>query len=256
MNANRPHTLQIDPHEWGTPYQGVRPQMICGKVRISRHQYRGLYKMNGVLGYEYFHVPSPGIPVHALEICDDTTNNQWKVWMVDDPLHWIAMGEYCKRITHGWVVCAGLGLGLMLHHLYRNRRIERITVIERNPLVIRLMKKFLPLDQRVELICQDFYEWLDQVRPFELGRAPGQSFMPMAKNNPPIQPDFILWDLGLGNGYDAEVKRGFIVARARIAMCSPKSRAFYFGHLGSLMPRSRSRSARVLSRVRRYVKGI
>jgi len=119
---------------------------------IHIKQPSGCYLMEGVDGFAFYEQDSP-IIVTALKINGD-------IVMVDDPLHWIGMqrlAEHCK----GRVIIAGLGLGLILHHLVKNKDVDEIGVIENNKDVVDLIEPLLPQDDRVTIHIED-------IRAFEL----------------------------------------------------------------------------------------
>jgi hypothetical protein len=130
------------------------PEASIGKASIAHSKYsKGVYLMEMVDGYEFFEVLSP-IKVTELRI-------DGKVVMIDDPMHFIGMmrlAEACR----GKVLVAGLGLGLILHHLVRNPHVTSIDVVEINPDVIALVKPMLPSDDRVTIHHDDAlaYEWV------------------------------------------------------------------------------------------------
>lgn len=122
--------LKID-GGWSTP--ATRYQL--GKVGIAellRRPYkRGVYVMEGVDGYPAFEVMKP-IPVTELRLYG-------KTWMVDDPLHWIGMQRLGKA-AQGSVLVVGLGLGLVVWALGANSKVSHVTVLEREPDVLNLIR--------------------------------------------------------------------------------------------------------------------
>lgn len=129
------------------------PEKRYKSASITKTVYKeGYYLMEGVDGYDLFQVLKP-ITVTELRI-----NNN--VVMVDDPLHWIGMqrlAEACK----GKVLIGGLGLGLILRHLKRNKNVSKIVVVEINKDVIELIKPLLPEDKRVSIYLGNVldFEW-------------------------------------------------------------------------------------------------
>jgi hypothetical protein len=123
------------------------PMRKLGRAEITRETYpKGYYLMEGVGGYDLFHIPSQ-ITVNALRLNGETV-------MVDDPLHWYGMERLADRaIGRVWV--AGLGLGLIIHHLVKNRLVTSITVYEISQDVIDLISPSLPKDKRVGVELSD-----------------------------------------------------------------------------------------------------
>ncbi len=140
--------------EWETPATKY-PLIKAGSVKISRiNQKAGCYRMEGVRGYDYYH-HTRKIPVTCLKIGRETV-------MVDDPLHWIGMQDLAKAMK-GKVLIAGLGLGLVLHALRDNKEVTKIHVIERNKDVIGIMKNNMPKDDRIKIITDDLWNYIEKI---------------------------------------------------------------------------------------------
>ena len=105
---------------WQTPATSY-PRTQLGAARITDMKYRGMYHAFGTrpLGkqerYDYYNVAG-SIRVTGLKI-------NGKTWMVDDPPHWWSIQERASQY-HGHVLCAGLGLGLIVHALEANPKGE------------------------------------------------------------------------------------------------------------------------------------
>jgi hypothetical protein len=174
--------------EWRTPATAY-PCARRGVAEVAFHTYtRGIYDCYGMNGYKYFEVRRP------IRICNLKVRR--RVWMVDDPPHWFAMLNHASRF-HGHVVCAGLGLGLIVHALAANPKVTAITVVEREADVIALVKPLLP---ECEVVHANFWDWTGQ-------------------------PDGILYDLFVGNareireeglGVYINLRRHFPQAHVRI----------------------------------------
>lgn len=78
--------------------------------------------------------------------------------MVDDPPQWRSMQIYAEK-SHGQVLTAGLGLGLVHHELAKNPLVTRIVAVEISPDVVALVKKYLP--PKVEIVVSDFYHFIE-----------------------------------------------------------------------------------------------
>ena len=145
-NMPKPSIKTLNCEQWESPATAY-PISRLGSAEIRRHKYpKGMYEMYGVAGYRFYNIKKP-IPV--TELCIGG-----KVWMVDDPPHYLAMREHAACYS-GHVVCAGLGLGLIVHTLSQNPRIQSITVIEREQSVIDLIKPLIP---ECVIIHADFWE--------------------------------------------------------------------------------------------------
>jgi hypothetical protein len=120
---------------WVTPASEY-PQASHGDAQLKTCRYkRGFYHMYGVSdeggqAYQLFEAAKP-LNVMTLEIGK-------KVWMVDDPPHWLGTLEM-SQAYRGHVLCAGLGLGLVVHALRRNKAVTQITVVEWSRDVIDLV---------------------------------------------------------------------------------------------------------------------
>jgi len=182
--------------EWAPPTAGY-PIATRGSAEIRHAKYsKGFYPMEGIDGYTYYHV-TKRIAVTNLFIKNS-------VWMVDDPLHWHAMRWYIEQAQPGALLCAGLGLGLMLWHAAADSKFTSITVVERSADVIDLIAPHLPTDPRVKIVCADFYEYSAQQ-----------------------QPDTILWDLAVGQA--KETRPAFLRAAAHMTYAFPGVPVMYFG---------------------------
>jgi len=150
---------------WTTPASNY-PRQRVGDAEIATHRCaRGIYECYGVGGFALFEAIKP-LSITNLKI-------RRRVWMVDDPPHWLAMMEHARQY-HGHVVCAGLGLGLIVHALAQNRAVNKITVVEINPDVIRMVKPLVP---ECEVVQAHFWDWSGK-------------------------PDGVLYDLFTGKGRD------------------------------------------------------
>jgi hypothetical protein len=158
-----PNILRLS--HWETPASRY-PMKRTGTAALTDFTYgAGTYDCYGIHGYDQFEVIG-SIRVRNLRIKGRTV-------MVDDPPHWWAMQDHAKHY-HGHVVCAGLGLGLIVHALARNQRVRQITVVEQNTDVIKMVKPLLP---RCKIVHADFNTW-----------------------SPACQMDGLFYDLFVGNG--------------------------------------------------------
>lgn len=143
-------TLRVS--EWKTVDYPVKS---LGTASITKTKYRrgNTYLMEGVDGYELLEV-TKAITVTQLKI-------KGKVVMIDDPMHWIGMKRLAEA-CRGKVLVAGLGLGLILHHLATNKNVKSIDVVEINKDVIDLIKPLLPNDDRVRIHPDNVlsYKWV------------------------------------------------------------------------------------------------
>lgn len=166
----------VDSSQWKTPVSDL-PARRIGDVRITHQQYApGFYRMEGITGAEAYRLFAP-LNVTVLQ---GYVDGVWRTWMVDDPLHWAGMYELAQLLPPGRILCAGLGLGLIVHRLCKRADITGITVVEGSLEVVDLVSPSLPDDPRIEIIAA---RWED--------------FLPIA-----TRPDGIFWDLTIGDQED------------------------------------------------------
>lgn len=185
-------TIQI--RSWRTPLTAAEARTV-GEARL-RHvrKTRGVYRFEGTKGFEFYQVTKP-FSCAILERRKSSRGKSWQQWMTDDPLHWVAMRKLCNRLPAGRILVAGLGLGLMAHHLVRRRDIQRIQIVELSADVIQLISPTLPEDDRIEIKNDDFYNYIRR---------------PSAKSN-----EAVLWDLAVGQ--PNETKDDFIYSFVQVA---------------------------------------
>ena len=201
-----PQTLVINATTWVTPLTQT-PLRTVGRARLHRENYRpGYYRMEGQGGYEFYRT-TRSMAVAGLQIRE---GSGWKTWMVDDPLHWIGMREIVSRLPRGPLLVAGLGLGLMLHHLQTRPDISSITVVEREHDVIELISPTLPDDDRIDIVEGDYYEFITE---------------------PPSRYASVLWDLAVGEASDTIMD--FMRAKALTARAFPGVPLYCFGARGT-----------------------
>lgn len=140
---------------WHTPASDY-PEGQVGNFRLIRKKYyRGSYRYSGMDGFIFFKVDKP-IPIMTLQ---EKREGQWHAWMVDDPLNYRAMQIYAEH-AHGRVLVAGLGLGLYVHELAKNKNVELVMVIEKSAEVMALVDHCLPSTLPVTIQERDFYDFL------------------------------------------------------------------------------------------------
>lgn len=180
------------------------PEKKVGNVEIKIIPYtEGIYLMENVKGYKFFEVQKK-INIHALKI-------DGRIVMVDDPLHWIGMEELAKH-SSGSICVAGLGLGLIVHHLVNNKDVSSIEVFEINKNVIELISPLLPEDNRIKIINGDFFK-----EPFREKHY-----------------DTMIIDLWVGENGDFEIcgtrqKIPMLTYYQRIKLNNPQSKIFMWG---------------------------
>lgn len=134
---------------WSTPATQY-PNQRLGKVEITSIKYNGTYDAYGIRK-----------PYKARNLTIRVLTINGQVWMVDDPPHWWSIQERASSLS-GHVLCAGLGLGLIVHALHRNDSVSKITVVEKERDVIDLVGPLLPQD-KLTLVHDDFWNWQGSV---------------------------------------------------------------------------------------------
>lgn len=154
----------VDVARWETPVSDL-PSRTIGDVRITHEKYPpGFYRMEGVTGAEAYRLLAP-LDVTVLQ---GVAGGVWRTWMVDDPLHWAGMYELVQLLPPGRILCAGLGLGLVVHRLVARADITAITVVERSQQVIELVAPSLPDDPRVQVVVESWEAFLaEHVQPYD-----------------------------------------------------------------------------------------
>lgn len=201
--------------QWRTPLTDV-PKQEVGNARLVKQRYaKGHYHMEGIDGHLFWQAEK-AITVTALQRRE--RGAAWKTWMVDDPLHWYAMRARVLQLPPGRILIAGLGLGLMLHHMVeREADFTSVTVVEIDRDVVRLIEPTLPdvwsLRARAnfKIVEDDFYEELFRLSGAceecdglgHLTAWPHVSCPTCAGTGKGGEaPDAILWDLAVGEGAD------------------------------------------------------
>lgn len=145
-------TLKL--REWQTPATNYEEREVGDfRLKLSKYSRSNVYPYWGMDGYLFFKCVK-AIPVMLLQ---QKVNGKWKQWMVDDPPNYRAMQIYA-RAAEGRVLCAGLGLGLMLHELAKNKKVTHITTVERSQEVIDLVWEYCP--DGSTLVVDDFWEFV------------------------------------------------------------------------------------------------
>ena len=139
-------------------------------------------------------------PVTTLKIANKTC-------MVDDPPHYLGMIEH-SMAYHGHVLCAGLGLGLIVHALNCNPDVTRITVVEREQDVIDLVQPCLPQD-KLTILHGDFWDLADWYTLAEESKPDGVFYDLFVGDGAALYPQAIPVWIQLSEQYPGTVRRIF-----------------------------------------------
>jgi protein-L-isoaspartate O-methyltransferase len=98
----------------------------------------------------------------ALDIVvKEVKGDQFRCWMSTHVAERTTQAEFVAAAT-GRVLVAGLGLGLVLGPLLSKETVERVTVVERSPEVMKLMAarvEELGAGRRLKIVCHDINQW-------------------------------------------------------------------------------------------------
>lgn len=178
--------VEFDGALWETPLTHLPDQTVGTATLAHGKQRRGYYSMEGVAGIEVYEIVKHPMIVSELQVRATPEKRRGNIWMVDDPLHWFGMkatvDDIASDMNRGQVLyCAGLGLGLMVHHLRPvHEWFDRIVVVERTEDVIELIKPTLPEIPNLEIVHADWWQYVHEA--------------PM--------PGGVLWDLAVGGPED------------------------------------------------------
>lgn len=203
------YILRVD--SWRTPASDYHEAHYASAAIVKHKQRRGFYWMEGVGGYVFW------VNVNPITITELQING--KCWMTDEPINWIGMQKLAEH-SHGNVLCGGLGLGLIVHALSKNKKVVKIRVAEINEDVIKLISPMLSRNPNLEIELVDIYEY------------PGVD-----------EFDTIILDMWVGKGSPkiaAEMMSAFIYFKA----INPKADVFIWGHGSSTYNPSVGRAAR------------
>lgn len=127
-----------------------RWKLIRGGFSLDRGYYSGLWGVSGM-------------PVLLRDA--DGDGQTWETWMSLSP-HEIESQELGCRYAQGHTVVMGLGMGWVAVNMALSPKVDRVTVIERDPEVIDLFKQSQALDGlppeiagKVRIILADALEW-------------------------------------------------------------------------------------------------
>lgn len=167
------HTMVVE-GDWRTPATPI-PKRRIGDYRIRKANFsQKLCYMQGVAGYRYYTHDRDVVYTKLQQRID----GKWKTWMVDSPVEWYGEGEFASRTRRGNVLVGGLGLGLYLHQLasrmllpfdvkdvegdFFGYYINHVIVAEISKEVIELVEPFLPMNNRIRIINDDFFNVLEK----------------------------------------------------------------------------------------------
>lgn len=149
----------LEINDFVTPYTDV---FACSDtVRLEKSYYsKGYYPFEGVEGYFAYRLKKRA----QITSLQTKKADSWQTWMVDDPLHWFGMKEIADCSRPGNILVAGLGLGLILHHLCLRNNVTSIDVVEKNSDVIKFVSQFLPQDKRINIIRGDYFDCVSDLK--------------------------------------------------------------------------------------------
>ena len=66
--------------------------------------------------------------------------------------------DFCTN-AHGDIIIGGLGIGMIIMAIQDKPEVNSITIIEKNQEVIDIVASQLNLNDKVNIICDDVFEW-------------------------------------------------------------------------------------------------
>lgn len=194
-------TIKLE--NWITPVSHY-PESSLGRAQIrkTKRSNRDHYYCEGVRGYLFCKFP-PKTKMTELRI-------ENKIWMVDEPPYVWCLESFAER-SQGTVLVAGLGLGIVIHFLCLNKKVQHITVVDWEDDVINLIKPLLPEDERIEIVHDNFYQYM---------------------SNDKEDRDTVIWDLALkdsNNGLDLGMEEMRLMPRLCQLKYGPKITLFRHG---------------------------
>ncbi|MBQ8858671.1 MAG: hypothetical protein IJ012_02660, partial [Clostridia bacterium] len=161
-----PAVYQNDPY-----YRNIRvPQKTVGEWRLCRETYapyEGFVCGNLLAGKTPFSAVPP-IGYFSEEFSFPAVMQNGVEWMAIKPNEIETMRPHLAR-ARGRVLCLGLGLGYYAYMAAEKPSVSSVTVIERDPAVIRLFREeLLPQfanKQKITVICEDAFSYAERALP-------------------------------------------------------------------------------------------
>lgn len=79
--------------------------------------------------------------------------------MMSDTRHERLTNWEVRHKAQGNVLIAGLGIGMVLHAIVPKDEVRAVTVIEKEPDVIKLISPSLPKSYKLKVVCADIFDW-------------------------------------------------------------------------------------------------
>ena len=110
----------------------------------------------------------PQLGWFAREVTYPALKEHGRVWMTVTPNEINTIRPFAQAV-HGRVLAYGLGLGYFVCHALLNPAVESVTVVERNPAVIRLFRQYLasllPRPDRLSIVQADAFDYARHTAP-------------------------------------------------------------------------------------------
>jgi len=195
--------------DWKTPVSHIPPQQI-GNYKVSKTKYPkgNSYKLSIKDSF------TCGTTLHLTQL-QVKQGRKWKTLMIDSPVEVYGLGRLARR-ARGRVLVGGLGLGIVVHQLTKIKSVGQILVVEISSEVIDVVKPYLPNEGRVEVVCEDFFKFVQSHKGF----------------------DTIITDMWTGYGGDPEVLGLYYRTRRAVEEKYPEAIGLYHGyqHIIDLSP--------------------
>lgn len=151
----------LEMNKWETPASRYEKKVVGDYMLHKKTNKSGYYAYHGIDGYTMLYVRYPYQTTILMQQREGRLS--WREWMVDSPTDYRAMQKYAEAAT-GRVLTTGLGLGLVTHELCKNPTVTDITVVEISPNVVELVSGYLPHDERIHIIVDDFWKFVEKDR--------------------------------------------------------------------------------------------
>lgn len=109
---------------------------------VFEYDFRAIYRDGLIPGKKYVRL-----------LIDD------ELFMSDAPMEKESNHDIIEKV-YGNVLIAGLGIGLILLPMQNKKEVKRITVVEKNPNVIKIIGSQLPFNEKVEIIHADIFDFI------------------------------------------------------------------------------------------------
>jgi len=143
---------------WKTPCSKIQEQSF-GRFHVKKRMQpsNGTSKINS-MGY---HLAAYSENTEITILREGEEDDIKDIWMSDSPNEYYAMCDIVSRIKPPNVLIGGLGLGLLIQLCLLRNDIKKITVVEKSPEVIHIIKPYIN-SPKVDIFNEDFIDYLSK----------------------------------------------------------------------------------------------